>query len=469
MSDGDFSAEDRREFRSEMAPVIERIVAEADHIREPWLLERFATGLVPLLMAADGPPGMAGEFIDLIAEIPGCASLLTAVAAIAAPPISTVAHAHLPSGGEPSGAARRVGSLIPREGWMLGFEGESVDAIFLAARRPRARNLQLFCFTRDALDLEGGLRDGFFTDPLSYKEVVEDVIGAHDPEGVRPRTVPVEEAVGAIVAAARCNIAIGIAPTGNCLQALVLLLRAAQVPDADQLLQELAELRSLDLPDDYDDDDELDDDEFDAVDLDDDDDEVAMRDAVDGFAEGFAEWLIGRESDPDRVDHAAWIAHAMADFRVSYQGGSPVSWTPGDVADFLLDHAPRKISFEDDSIAMTPWAVAMALRYAGEEHLLPNAARLASYAESLQKEFLERARDPRAWGMAKTLAMQMRADDIDMEDGGAVDAWIAAFNERPFDERAALTPMPSDHEARPRPARRRKPTAGRRNRRARGR
>lgn len=234
------------------------------------------------------------------------------------------------------------------------------------------------------------------------------------------------------------------------------------------------ELPSLDLADDFyddfddDDDDELDDDELDAVDRDD-DDEIAMHDAVDGFAEGFAEWLTGRESDPDRVDHATWIAHAMADFRVSYQGGSPVSWTPAEVADFLLDHAPRKISFDDDSIAMTPWAVAMALRYAGEEHLLPNAARLASYAESLQKEFVERARDPRAWGMAKTLAIQMRADDIDMEDGAAVDGWIAAFNERPFDERAALTPMPSDHEARPRPVRRRKPAAGRRNRRARGR
>ena len=321
MSDGDFSAEDRREFRSEMAPVIERIVAEANSIKEPWLLERFATGLVPLLMAADGPPGMARNFIALIAEIPGCASLLTAVAAIAAPPVSTVARARLPSGGEPSGAARRVGSLIPRESWMLGFEGESVDAIFLAARRPRARNLQLFCFTRDAFDLEGGLRDGFFTDPLSYQEMVEDVIGAHDPEGARPRPVAVDEAVGAIVAGARCNIAIGIAPTGNCLQALALLLRAAQVPDADQLLQALVELPSLDLPDDFydDDDDELDDDEFDAVDLDDDDDEVAMREAVDGFAEGFHDWLTARESDPDRVDHAAWIAHAMADFRVSYQ------------------------------------------------------------------------------------------------------------------------------------------------------
>jgi hypothetical protein len=71
----------------------------------------------------------------------------------------------------------------------------------------------------------------------------------------------------------------------------------------------------------------------------------------------------------------------------------------------------------------------------------PAAEKLARRAAALSETFAKRAGDPTRRGPAGALLDAMAAEGVDVTDPDATQAWIAGFNERPFEDRDAILGM----------------------------
>ena len=65
----------------------------------------------------------------------------------------------------------------------------------------------------------------------------------------------------------------------------------------------------------------------------------------------------------------------------------------------------------------------------------PAAEKLAKRAAALSETFAERATDPTLRGPSGALIAAMAAEGVDIADWHAMQAWIAEFNDRPFEDR----------------------------------
>jgi hypothetical protein len=95
---------------------------------------------------------------------------------------------------------------------------------------------------------------------------------------------------------------------------------------------------------------------------------------------------------------------------------------------------------------------------------------LVATAAQLREPFVRAASDRRNWSPAKVMAMQMRAEGVDLMDQEAVAAWVIGFNARSFEERDRILgpslPRPAPRKVQQRKAQRRSSkSARRRNRR----
>jgi hypothetical protein len=143
--------------------------------------------------------------------------------------------------------------------------------------------------------------------------------------------------------------------------------------------------------------------------------------------------------------HPAWlsghfVASCMLEWKGDYDDGRLGRWTAGDLAEFLLDYFPRKVSASQETVAAVPACVVAFLGFLEARGSLSGDAleELEETCASLTGPFLESASDPAAWGLAKSMMMQMLSEGIDPEDPAALQSWIEEFNRRSAGERDAV-------------------------------
>ena len=121
-----------------------------------------------------------------------------------------------------------------------------------------------------------------------------------------------------------------------------------------------------------------------------------------------------------------------------------------DLAEYLLDYFPRKVSVEDETLHAVPECVRAFLGFLDARGSLSGEPleQLEQACEELSDEFLEHARDSSHWGLAKSMVMRMQAEGLDPSAAGALDAWMTDFNARPREERDAIIGPAADRMAR---------------------
>jgi hypothetical protein len=181
--------------------------------------------------------------------------------------------------------------------------------------------------------------------------------------------------------------------------------------------------------------------------------------------------------------HADFVASSMLQWKGDYDDGRLGRWTRADLAEYLLDYFPRKVSVDEETLAAVPECVCAFLGFLDARGSLSGEPleQLEQGCEALRDEFHARARDSSQWGLAKAMVMQMLAEGVDPSAPGALDAWMADFNTRPRAQRdtivgpaadrmthgAGLRPVAGPHPPKQQRAERRKAqrTARKRNRR----
>jgi hypothetical protein len=172
----------------------------------------------------------------------------------------------------------------------------------------------------------------------------------------------------------------------------------------------------------------------------------SLMEEADEVATDFARWL-GENAgglDDDEIALARQDVELALDFRASYLGtGAEGVWTDEELDAFLLWFVPRKVVTSEDDRARMPGSLVRMFAFLGErgDVIPPAAEKLAHRAAALSETFAKRAGDPTRRGPSGALFAAMTAEGVDIADARAVQAWMAEFNVRPFEDRDAILGM----------------------------
>jgi hypothetical protein len=148
-------------------------------------------------------------------------------------------------------------------------------------------------------------------------------------------------------------------------------------------------------------------------------------------------------ASPEEADADGWAAREMLEFKAQ-RGGRLTEWLPEDVAAYLLEYYPSHGSETGEELAAIPSRLDAFLAWLGASRRGPSA-RMAAARKSLaecREAFLRDARDPRRFGVAKTVVQAMRAAGVEPGDPAAVDSFMGDFQRRLADD-PSLLPTPT--------------------------
>jgi hypothetical protein len=138
--------------------------------------------------------------------------------------------------------------------------------------------------------------------------------------------------------------------------------------------------------------------------------------------------------------HGDFVASTMLQWKGDYGDGRLGRWTREDLAEYLLDYFPRKVTVYEETLDAVPDCVRAFLGFLEARGSLSGdpLEQLEHALGEFSDEFHERAGAPSHWGLAKSMTMQMIAEGVDPAEPGALETWMADFNARPRPVREAL-------------------------------
>jgi len=150
------------------------------------------------------------------------------------------------------------------------------------------------------------------------------------------------------------------------------------------------------------------------------------------FAEGEAEDLVGD-------------AGVALEWKWAYGDGELATWRIGDIAEFLLEWCPRKLSVSQAECLTIPLAVASFVSFLDEVTLLgPTSApvddELIDSITSLAEGFVIAMGDRSRFGMAKSMFTAATDVGVDMTDPDEAQAWMERFNDRSEESGTGCSP-----------------------------
>ncbi len=130
------------------------------------------------------------------------------------------------------------------------------------------------------------------------------------------------------------------------------------------------------------------------------------------------------------INNAAFVCRQLCEYKIGYEGGDLDQLGPADFRGYMLDFFPRKVTADDSTIEFVPEALDLFAEWLGESGRISaqTAGRIRKVVKDAQKEFLRAARDPRNFGMAKSLFGSMKEAGVDIQDQAQVQGFINMYN-----------------------------------------
>ena len=159
----------------------------------------------------------------------------------------------------------------------------------------------------------------------------------------------------------------------------------------------------------------------------------------------FTSWLDGElRSNEEEAEELVGDAGIALDWKWNYGDGELATWRTGDVAEFLLEWCPRKLSVTQADCVMIPIGLVTFFSFLADQNLFGRGSapvgRLVGAVTELTEEFVAAMGDRSKFGLAKSMVTAATDEGVDMTDPDEMQAWIARFNDRPEKERHQLLP-----------------------------
>ncbi len=425
-------------LREQIIPEFLALLEDAPTLEHPAELEHLAATLLIPLAQPELPPEVGSAVVEALQarRDANAAGVLAGFAVLAPEPLAGQAYAsaqRLAGEGVVSPAAVGVGTLAVQEAVRIDSANAELLVVLLA--RPGERELEAAILGIEHYETGGALVDCGLVPPAPVSEARELLDGVEG--AAAPQPIAGDELAARVLAAAQRAVDAEIALGAGAGPAWPIISRA--------LTGDPASLpRPLVLAPWEDDDDEL---------------TVDAAEDEDGFHRVMEMLLDELEQHakatypPDSVvwRHGDFVASSMLQWKGGYDDGRLGRWTQADLAEYLLEYFPRKVSVEDETLHAVPECVRAFLGFLDARGSLSGEPleQLEQACEELSDEFLEHARDSSHWGLAKSMVMSMQAEGFDPSAAGALDAWMADFNARPREERDAILGPAADRMARP--------------------
>ena len=137
------------------------------------------------------------------------------------------------------------------------------------------------------------------------------------------------------------------------------------------------------------------------------------------------------------LDDAGLITHKVLEFAWVYAGRRPEEIDEPALEEVLTEVFPRKVTAERALFEKIAPVTEALLRWAESEGILADTQGLIGAVHSWADAIVANGMNPRYWGMAKSLYMQMRAAGVDTADEEAVQRYIAEYNLRLMGRKSA--------------------------------
>jgi hypothetical protein len=156
-------------------------------------------------------------------------------------------------------------------------------------------------------------------------------------------------------------------------------------------------------------------------------------------------WLLGRSGlSADETDETVGNAALALDWKWGYGDGHLARWRTSDVAEFLLEWCPRKLSVPQQRCHGVPVGLARLVEFLDMAAMLDAGSspppQLLETIDALTGEFIEAMGDSSQFGMAKSLFGAAASEGFDVTDPADIEQWMAEFNARPEQERRRILP-----------------------------
>ena len=364
------------------------------------------------------------------------AGVLAAFGALAAQPLADQAREglrRLADEGVASPSMSAIGTLTVGEA--VRIEHVSGDAEVLAAllARDDGNEVQAAIFGIEHRETGGALVECVLAPPApadEARDLIDAVDGAAPPQPLEP-----QELTRRVIAAARRSIEAGFALSADAGPALPIISRALTGdPHGIPRPKVMAPWEQ--------DDPEL------VVDVAEDEREFQrLMDLLLDELEQYVRANVPPESAVWR--HGDFIAMTMLQWKGGYDDGRLGRWTSADLAEYLLDYFPRKVTVDAETLDAVPECVKAVLAFMQARGSLSGAPLevLEQALDVLGEEFKTHAQDSSRWGLAKSMFMRSQTDGVDPSQPGAIDAWMDDFDSRPREERDAIIGPAADRMA----------------------
>jgi hypothetical protein len=424
------SPHERELLHSALVPQLDHILHDAGELEDVENVERMACELLVPFRCTDAPPEVVGALVCAVerSEAPAGVDLLAAFARLGCGELARAAakaRERQASDGRRSHFEDSIGRLEARAA--VCVQDGAAEILQVRFERPDSGEHQLGALFLEREETGGAALGGLVTTPVS-----EPPSFLPGPDGAAVRTIGVDElrdrARTALARTAELELAVEH-ELGVCLPLLAIGITgsAEGLPAVD-----------VDLPDPLDEEPEGDSgplyvDPF---------DEDAYFELEEELLAELEEHLEGQK---DASDHAHFFAGSLLQWKWGYADGRLGTWRCADVAEYMLDYAPRKLPSDDETLAEAPRCISAFLSFLAARGSLAGDPldELIVAVERLGPRFAEAARDRSNWGPAKSLISQMQAEGVELTDQEALDAWLEDFNARPQAERErVLGPAP---------------------------
>lgn len=418
-------------LRSEVVPELEDILEDVEDFDSVEELERMACELLLSFQALEAPPELCSALVEAVADsdAPAAPDLLAALSVLGRGEIGRAAAAAAAGKGR-SRFESALGRLEPRAAAHVR-EG-AVELLQVRFERPDSGEHQLGAVFLELEETGGAAIAGMVTAPAS-----EPGPFLPGPDGAQPRPISLGKLVERVERALARTAELDL-PVDRELGVCLPLVAVALTGSADGLPAVAVELEDDDL------DGEPAPGERGPLYVDPLDEDAYML-IEQGLLDQLGEHIA--ESEEPASDHAEFFAESLLHWKWGYADGRLGTWTRADIAEYLLDYMPRKVSADEETIAAAPGCLAIFVRFLDARGSLAGdpLEELLAEVERLSEQVVEVARDPSNWGLAKSLVSQMEAEGVDPAAEGALDAWMEDFNARPREERDRIVGPALEH------------------------
>lgn len=148
-------------------------------------------------------------------------------------------------------------------------------------------------------------------------------------------------------------------------------------------------------------------------------------------------------------ENSNFVISTFMDFMYDYEYVQPQEWSPSNVQNVCLGIVPRKITSDEETFENYGVILISYLKFLGIKNYISNSRPLMQTVEKIKQKIPIEAKNPRNWGMAKSMMMSAQEQGFDMSNEEDIEKFMMlqqmrTINESEQNNQSKIIPLRED-------------------------